>query len=282
MLQGNNVRRQPYQPNAGPAVPAIPDVPRRSAGGNGSDRRARRAAGGPTDGGGDRAPGRGATAVAVNRTVLSEQIKDVLMQRIVEGYYEPGERVVELRIAQEFGVSQAPVREALRELEILRLVESEPFRGARVRAVRADEIAEAYPVRAALEELAAKLAAERLAGASAPLKTEIDAMRAAAADDDLRAFVRHDVAFHRVFVDASANRTLVDVWESLHVDLRTRFTLIQRVGDLAEVAESHVPIMEALGAGDAGGAGRLVREHIEGFGRWFVERGAQPADREQP
>jgi DNA-binding GntR family transcriptional regulator len=150
-----------------------------------------------------------------------------------------------------------------------------------VRAIRAEEIAESYPVRAALEELAAKLAAERLAGAAAPLETEIRAMRAAALDGDLRAFVRHDVAFHRVFVDASANRTLVEVWESLHVDLRTRFTLIQRLGDLADVAESHVPIMEALDAGDAPRAGRLVREHIEGFGRWFAERGPDPAETEQ-
>jgi DNA-binding FadR family transcriptional regulator len=100
-------------------------------------------------------------------------------------------------------------------------------------------------------------------------------------DGDLRAFVRHDVAFHRVFVDASANRTLVEVWQSLHVDLRTRFTLIQRLEDLAEVAESHVPIMQALDAGDPERAGRVVREHIEGFGRWFVERGTDPATPEQ-
>jgi DNA-binding GntR family transcriptional regulator len=219
--------------------------------------------------------------VAVNRAVFREQIKDLLVQRILEGHYDPGQRLIELRIAEELGVSQGPVREALRELEILRLVESEPFRGARVRALRADEITESYPVRAALEELAAKLAAAWLAGRAAPLRAEMDAMRAAAGDGDLRAFVRHDVAFHRVFVEASANRTLVDVWESLHVDLRTRFTLIQRLEDLAEVAESHAPLMEALDAGEAELAGRLVREHIEGFGRWFVEHGTYPADREQ-
>jgi DNA-binding GntR family transcriptional regulator len=220
--------------------------------------------------------------VAVNRAMLRDQIKDVLLQRILDGDYSPGQRIVEIRVAEEFGVSQAPVREALRELESLRLVESEPFRGARVRAVRADEIAESYPVRAALEELAAKLAAERLAGAAAPLQAEIDAMRAAAVDGDLRAFVRHDVAFHRVFVEASANLTLVEVWQSLHVDLRTRFTLIQRLEDLAEVAESHVPIMRALDAGDAERAGRVVREHIEGFGRWFAERGTESANPERP
>jgi len=218
--------------------------------------------------------------VAVNRAMLRDQIKDVLLQRILDGEYSPGQRIVEIRVAEEFGVSQAPVREALRELEILRLVVSEPFRGARVRDVSAEEIAEAYPVRAALEELAAKLAAERLAGAAGGLAAELDAMRAAAADGDLHRFVRHDVGFHRIFVDASANQTLVGLWEALHVDLRTRLTLIQRLEDLAEVAESHVPIMEALDAGDAERAGRVVREHIEGFGRWFVERGAGSAGAE--
>jgi DNA-binding GntR family transcriptional regulator len=213
--------------------------------------------------------------------MLRDQIKDVLLQRILDGHYSPGQRIVEIRVAEEFGVSQAPVREALRELEILRLVVSEPFRGARVRDVSPEEIAEAYPVRAALEELAAKLAAGRLAGHTAALAAEVDGMRAAAAEGDLHRFVRHDVGFHRAFVDASANRTLIQVWESLHVDLRTRLTLIQRLEDLAEVAESHVPIMEALDAGDAYRAGTLVREHIEGFGRSFVERSAGAGSAEQ-
>jgi DNA-binding GntR family transcriptional regulator len=220
--------------------------------------------------------------VAVNRAMLRDQIKDVLLARILDGHYAPGQRIVEIRVAEELGVSQAPVREALRELEILRLVVSEPFRGARVRDVGPDEIAEAYPVRAALEELAAKFAAPALAGRSAPLAAELDGMRAAAADEDLHRFVRHDVAFHRVFVDASANRTLIQVWESLHVDLRTRVTLVQQVERLADVAESHVAIMDALVAGDARRAGTLVREHIEGFGRSFVERSAGGGHAEEP
>ena len=73
---------------------------------------------------------------------------------------QPGERLVETRIAQELGTSQAPVREALRDLELLRLVESEPFRGARVRPFGDSELVEIYPVRAVLEELAARLATE--------------------------------------------------------------------------------------------------------------------------
>src|SRR5215210_5808452 len=114
--------------------------------------------------------------MAVSRVMLRDQIKDVLIQRILDGVYAPGERIVEIRVAEELGVSQAPVREALRELEILRLVVSEPFRGARVRGVRPEEIAEIYPVRAALEEVAARAAAPRLAGRVEPLDAQIQAM----------------------------------------------------------------------------------------------------------
>src|SRR5919198_1619695 len=207
--------------------------------------------------------------MAVTRSVLRDQIKDVIVERILDGVYGPGDRIVEIRVAEELGVSQAPVREALRELEQLRLVVSEPFRGARVKEARPEEVLEAYPVRAALEEVGARAAAPRLAGGVEPLAGEVEGMRAAAAAEDLRRFAAHDVGFHRLIVEASANRTLMELWEALHVDLRTKYTLIQRLEDLAEVAESHVPVMEALDAGDGELAGRRVREHIEGFGRWF-------------
>jgi DNA-binding GntR family transcriptional regulator len=219
---------------------------------------------------------------AVSRPTLRDQIKDALLQRILQGTYAPGERIVEIRVAREFGVSQAPVREALRELEILRLIESEPFRGARVRGVRPEEIAETYPVRAALEEVAARAAAPRLAGRVKPLADALEGMRAAAADGDLHRFADSDVGFHRLIVEASGNRTLIDMWETLHIDLRTRLTLIQRHDDLLEVAERHGPVMEALDAGDGMLAGRLVREHIEGFGRSVAEALAQRPSEEAP
>lgn len=70
-----------------------------------------------------------AAPMSIARTVLREQVKDVLLERILRGELEPGERLVETRLARELGTSQAPVREALRDLELMRLVESEPFRG---------------------------------------------------------------------------------------------------------------------------------------------------------
>src|SRR5712692_11889198 len=131
-------------------------------------------------------------SASVTRVVLREQVKELILERILNETYRPGERLVETRIATELGTSQAPVREALRDLELLRFVESEPFRGARVREVSEEELIEVYPVRAAIEEVAAREAAVRLAGGVEALEAELDAMHAAADADDLHLLAEHD------------------------------------------------------------------------------------------
>jgi DNA-binding GntR family transcriptional regulator len=201
--------------------------------------------------------------VAVERAVLRDQVKEILLERILSGDYAPGDRLVETRIAKELGTSQAPVREALRELELLRFVESAPFRGSWVREVSEEELGEIYPVRAAIEEVAARAAAVRLDGEVAALEAEIDAMRNAA---DLHDQVEHDVRFHRLIVEASGNRTLAEVWDSLRVEARTVITAVKTGIDRKEIAEMHVPIVEALRQRDPQRAGRAVREHVERFG----------------
>ena len=87
----------------------------------------------------------------VSRPALRDQVKDLLLERLARGEYAPGDRLVETAIARELGVSQAPVREALRDLEQLGLVVHEPHRGCSVRKVSTAELREAFPVRAALE-----------------------------------------------------------------------------------------------------------------------------------
>ncbi|MEA2025966.1 MAG: GntR family transcriptional regulator, partial [Chloroflexota bacterium] len=76
----------------------------------------------------------------ITRSVLSEQVKGRLLQAILDGRYPPGARIVETRVAREFGTSQAPVREALRDLEALGVVETAPFKGARVRQPTTEEL----------------------------------------------------------------------------------------------------------------------------------------------
>jgi DNA-binding GntR family transcriptional regulator len=202
----------------------------------------------------------------VARVVLREQVKELMLARILDGSYQPGERLVETRIAQELGTSQAPVREALRDLELLRFVESEPFRGARVRAVSPEELTEIYPVRAALEEVAAREAAVRLGGAVDALEAEIAAMHVAAEAGNLHALAEHDATFHRLIVEASGNGILVDVWKSLRIEVRTAITALRAGLDGHEIAELHRPVLDALRDGDPERAGLTLRRHVEHFG----------------
>jgi DNA-binding GntR family transcriptional regulator len=200
--------------------------------------------------------------------VLRQQVKELLLERILSHHYAPGDRLVETRIAQELGVSQAPVREALRELETLRFVESAPFKGAWVREVSDRELAEIYPIRAALEDVAARAAAERLGGDVAALEREIRRMRKA---KDLHEQVGHDVRFHRLIVEASANARLIELWDSLQVEARTMITAIRTGLDPVAIAARHEPIVEALRVQDADAAGQEIRRHVEDFGRMFME-----------
>ena len=198
----------------------------------------------------------------VSRTVLREQVKEILLERILRGELSAGDRLVETRIANELGTSQAPVREALRDLELLRLVESEPFRGARVRAPSDEDLLDVFPVRAALEELAAREAARRLAGDVSALRRELEAMRRAATRGDTRAQISHDIAFHRRVVEGSGNRMLLQAWVALGIEVPTAFGIYHTYFDPLELVDFHGPILEAIQARVAARAAAEARRHV--------------------
>jgi DNA-binding GntR family transcriptional regulator len=200
--------------------------------------------------------------MSIARTVLREQVKEVLLERILRGELGPGERLVETRLARELGTSQAPVREALRDLELLRLVESVPFRGARVRAVDDSQLLPVFPVRAVLEDLAASEAARKADRDLGALDSELQSMRAAAVAADWRTQIVHDVAFHRTMVEMAANEPLLQSWLILGVEVSTAFATYQTFWDQADLAEFHVPIVEAIRAGDSRRAGAEARKHV--------------------
>ncbi len=210
--------------------------------------------------------------MSVTRSVLREQIREILLERILNGELQPGDRLVELQIAQELGTSQAPVREALRELQSLGFVEHEPYRGTRVRRITEKELAEIYPVRAALEELAAQEAAVRLGGRAGELEREFEAMREAADGDNLQDLAAHDATFHRLIVEAAGNRVLLDTWRTLRVEARVVVTALKTDIDLHELAELHRPLLEALKDGVPEKAGGALRQHFELL-RTMMKRG---------
>ncbi|WP_329116210.1 GntR family transcriptional regulator [Streptomyces sp. NBC_01465] len=194
---------------------------------------------------------------------LREQIREHIVEGIVSGRWKPGERIVERRIAVELEVSQTPVREALRELETLRLIESAPNKGVRVRNLTAADLEESYPVRAGLEQIAAELAVERLAADVSVLEPSVAALYAADAAGDSAGQVRHTVAFHRELVRAAGNGVLLHTWESLGIEVFTALS-IRWLGTVQKsYAEEHEALVEAFRRRDPE-IGALVKLHVLG------------------
>jgi DNA-binding GntR family transcriptional regulator len=211
---------------------------------------------------------------ALSRSVLADQVKDRILEGILNGHHPPDSRIIETKIARELGTSQAPVREALRGLEALGVVEITPFRGARVRRPSRREIIEAYAVRSTLEALAARLAVPRMTDADlAELAGHLEAMRVAAGKDDGRGVAEADARFHGRIVELADNGTLVKVWRSLEPFSRTYLTLVVPGADPQWSASLHAPILEALERRDAEEVVGALQRHFDEVrdnmaGRW--------------
>lgn len=194
------------------------------------------------------------------------------MEGIVEGRYAAGSRLVETQIARELDVSQAPVREALRDLESVGVVESSAFRGVRVRKPSRQELIEAFPVRAALESLAAAEAATRITDQQlADLAKLIERMEQAAADGNEHEQSKANARFHALIVTAAGNATLHRQWALLEPFARTYLTSARSGIDLLHLARRHLKILEPLRRRDGTAAAAAMREHLLEAGRWLEE-----------
>ncbi len=215
--------------------------------------------------------------MSVERHCMSDRIRRELAKRILNGTLPAGYRLVELNIAREFDTSQTPVREALRELETQRLVESVPYRGTRVRDISKQEMAEAYAVRGALEQFAAQLAVVRLKGDVKHIRQAVTGLHEAAKANDIESFAKWNIEFHRSIVIASGNTVLLQTWESLSFETRMRVNLAHIRPNLPERAAEHDPIADALEAGDGIKAGLLLRTHAESFMKlWMDQPSSEP------
>jgi DNA-binding GntR family transcriptional regulator len=115
----------------------------------------------------------------------------------------------------------------------------------------------------ALEELAARLAAEKLGGDVSVLEAELEAMKDAVLRDDTHALVEHDVAFHRHIVEAAGNSVLKQCWQSLGVESRITISLYGTYMDPAQAAERHQKLIDPIRDQKPGAAGREARKHVE-------------------
>jgi DNA-binding GntR family transcriptional regulator len=194
--------------------------------------------------------------------LLSASIKRELMDRIVSGFYSPGERIVESRLAKELGTSQSPIREALRDLAAIGVVTMQSRRGARVRRPTSKELSDVSLVRSEIDALAASLAAPVLREESlAQLEDAVQEMLMYHERGQYVQMTEADAQFHRIIVKASANRAIERVFNQLEPFARTFITLTLPNMDVGTTILQHRNILTALRAQDPDEAAHRARIH---------------------
>ncbi len=198
------------------------------------------------------------------RDVVFETLRDAIITQVLK----PGERLMEIQLADEMGVSRTPVREAIRKLELEGLVVMVPRKGAYVAGVSMKDIHEVYEVRAALEMLAVTLAAERITD------EELDALERQVLKESevekngdehaLDNIIYIDSTFHDIIYQAAHNQRLVQFVNILQEQLqRFRAASLSRPGRSKTALVEHKQIVEALAERNGELAAKLAKEHIE-------------------
>jgi len=197
----------------------------------------------------------------IQRQSLTEQIKSILIERIMDGVLKPGDRLKELQIAEEFGTSQAPVREAIRSLQALGYVEHIPHVGALIKTFSQKEIEEAHQIREALEGHCLILANIELELLIHELTQHLNSMKQAAEAKDIQAFTIADNLFHQTIVKCSKNASMQTIWDSLRIQLQVTSTILETAMPLDKLYALHPPIVASLKRGHRENAGRFLAEH---------------------
>lgn len=207
---------------------------------------------------------------------LADQVVAAIRAAVRDGTLQPGRLYSAYQIASYLGVSRSPVREALMRLAEAGMVTFERNRGFRIVIPGAADIAEVFQLRLLLEVPAARRAATRPpADLVAGLEAELAQMRAAAASHDEPLFMQHDQRLHRLILAAAGNVRLATLVDNLRDATRTLgASTADRSRDLADIAAEHVPIVDAIAAGDAAAAGTAMSYHVSHTGKLLVRQAA--------
>lgn len=195
---------------------------------------------------------------------LRDVVFQTLRQAILRGEIRPGERLMEIHLAQKLGVSRTPVREAIRMLELEGLVTTIPRRGAVVADITVSDMEDVLEVRLALEELAVQIVCKRLT------KEQLDELKGLAAGfrrtldgDDVGECAQADMAFHEAIYNATGNKRLVQILNNLREQMyRYRMEYLKDRSSHQVLAEEHAEILQALEDRDEQKALEATRRHI--------------------
>ncbi len=204
---------------------------------------------------------------------LRELVLDAIRGAIMNGTLQPRERLMEIQMAEELGVSRTPIREALRKLELEGFIVMVPRKGAYVSDLSFKDIADVFEIRAALEGLAAGLAAERITEEELEwMERLLVEKQEAITQDDIGKLVEVDTKFHELMYQASRNVRLGSIISNLREQIqRFRLTSLSYPGRNKLSLEEHKKIVEAIQARDYQLARQLATEHIENAENVLIE-----------
>jgi len=194
-----------------------------------------------------------------------EQVSEKIRSAILRGELKPGAKLTEQDLAAEFEVSRTPVREAIRQLEVERLLTRVPFVGVTVRRLSPEEVLELLEIREVLEGLVARLATRHMDDAHlARLQASLQRLTASAHQGDVASYLDHALAFRRTLVECCRSESLAE--HVLVIENRLRLVGNRTAvlpGRMDASINEHELLLEAIKRGDAALAERLNRERIQ-------------------
>jgi DNA-binding GntR family transcriptional regulator len=203
----------------------------------------------------------------------SEALREQIEERIAMGFYAPGRHLDEVELAEEFGVSRTPIREAFLQLSASGLIDMQPRKGAFVASVPFQRLWEMFEVMAELEATCARLAARHMQPAECEELRQAHQACATARDaGNTDAYYKLNETFHHLIYAASRNGFLAEQASSLHRRLRPFRRLQLRVRDRMQTSDDeHAAVVQAICLGDSDLAADLLREHVRIQGQRFSD-----------
>ncbi len=205
---------------------------------------------------------------------LTSIIFEKIREDILNGMYDPGEKIVEAKLADELGVSRTPVREALKQLELDGLVENIPNRGVIVKGVTAQDIKDIYTIREAIEGIAAKWSVERMSQEELDSLKEIyELMEFYTFKNDVDKIFELNTRFHELIYMATNSRFLEHVLRDFQLFIKTtRYESLKSEGRMENTLKEHKEILDAFINRDQETAVKKIIEHISHSKENFEKR----------
>jgi DNA-binding GntR family transcriptional regulator len=200
---------------------------------------------------------------------LTERVFVQLQNDILNGRYQPGDSLVEMRLSEDMGVSRTPVREAIRQLELEGLVQSLPNRGAVVTGITSKDIEDIYTIRMLIEGLAARWAAEKITSAELDeLKEAVEFEEFYTLKNDTAHLTKYDSRFHDTIYKACKSKPLMHTLSTFHhYVLKARSASLSSPDRAQKVLEEHKAILQAITEKKPDEAEKLTVEHIRNASR---------------